>query len=169
MRVLLVLGSLVAIGGCTPETGPSERIGGLLRSDSSFVMSPDRCTISLLYDNYRIELPRPARTQNPMRFFVISGGGGEPIALEYRGTFDGPTTVAPTISLKIAGRTSTHSVKVDEDRSFFLHVEDRLSASGETPVEATATLSGNMPAGESALLVVQSVDVSVRSGGKGPC
>jgi len=169
MRVLLVLCALAGTCACAPEPERPERIGGLLRSDGSFVMSPDRCSISLLYDNYQIELPRPARTQNPMRLFAISGGGGEPISLDYRGTFDGPPAVAPSIRLKISGRVSTHQLAIDQDRNFLLHVEDRLSASGETPVEATVALSGDVPAGETAVLVVQSVDVSVRSGGKGPC
>lgn len=153
------------LAGCAAASAGPAAIGGLLRSDGQFVTSPDRCAISVLHDNYRIELPTPARTQSPVRTLTVSGGAGRPITIDVKGSLDGAPEVAATIAIDVAGRRTIHPVARSANAGFLIRHEGSLGPADETPITITAAVSGDVPAGQDALLSIESFDVAVGGGG----
>ena len=153
--------------GCSSADPKAAAVGGLLRSDGQFVTSPDRCAISVLHDNYRIDLPIPQRTQNPKRLFTVSGGAGRPMTLDIKGTLDGPPEIGAKLAIDIAGRSTAHDVARSADGGFVVRRSDQLGPGDETPITITASVSGSVPSGENAVLSIESFDVAV--GGGSPC
>lgn len=169
MRLRLIVLCTAILASCAHPSSRHQRIGGLLRSDSQFVTSPDRCAISVLHDNYRMDLPRPPQIQNPSRLFTVAGGANLPATFDLRGTFDAPSNVQGSITLEIGGRSTTHQLAPDANGTFLVRYRDRLSASGETPIKVTAAMIGDVPSNQNALLTVQSIDVGIDRGRMSSC
>ena len=56
--------AIVLVGGCQAQ---DESIGGLLNSNAQFTMSDDRCTISMLFDNFELRRPAVSKAASPTR------------------------------------------------------------------------------------------------------
>lgn len=170
---------LLVAPSCSDRSGPGNdadrsvseeakafgKVEGLLRSEAGFVFSQDRCILSILFDNFRISLPKPAIRQKPDRLFTIAGGGGRPIAMVIKGALVGPARAS--IDVDIGGQHVARELEPSAEAGFEARLESRLAASGETPIRIAATLKGQPGNGPEALLDIDSVDIEI--GPKAPC
>lgn len=153
---VFMLAALLA--ACATPHEPVSTVGGLLQAQAAFTTSPDRCAVSMLFDNFRLELPAAQRTQSPERALTVSGGSGKRFKAQVRGAFVAPASVNGTVALDVAGQATTQRLGTQE--SFTLTFEGVVPASEQTRFRLIGGLDGTPSAGESALLVIDSLDLT---------
>lgn len=168
MQIRLKIWALAVVStlafGCQKERNTD--VGGLLRGDAQFVMTPDRCSLSMLPDNFRLEHVGKARSGD--RSMTIAGGAGRSISLDVRGTLDGATEAVAKLEIRIGSEKKQYDIPRSADGGFIISQQGKLAdGSGGTEIAVSASIDGELPAGETALLQIDSFDAAI--GGAKPC
>jgi hypothetical protein len=144
------------------QRAPSDQaFAGLLRSDTGFLLSPDRCELSMLFDNFRIETPAPKHHQQPDRMFEIAGGGGKAVTVDVRGALTATYAAKGQVAVSIAGQTIRRDVTAGE-HPFGLRYVFRLPAGAPSNrVRIETSLAPSPAADQSAALDVDSLDMAL--------
>ena len=161
MRVVaaLLLGTSL-VTACTSSSRIGEqKFNGFLRSDTGFVTSPDRCSVSVLFDNYIVEVPA-IKIRMPDRLFELSGAHGMNVSIDIRGTVVSADAADAKIELVMANLHENRDVHSGDP--FNIHFISKIPA-GDAPTTLKTLVSLTKPA-IPAQVQIDSIDMAFSGG-----
>lgn len=160
MRVVTALLSASLVTACTSSSRNDEqKFNGFLRADTGFVSSPDRCSVSVLFDNYIIEAPA-TKIRKPDRLFELSGAHGMSVSIDIRGAVVSADTADATIEVVVANFHESRNVRSGDP--FNIHFTGKVP-SGDAPTTLKTIVRLKNPA-IPAQVQIDSIDLAFSGG-----
>lgn len=138
MRGLLLLAAAASLTSCQKPAESKASDGafvGLTSSQATFTLSPDRCILSMLFDNFRIQTPK----EKAASAFNIVGGNGGKISAVIRGALLGSGT-GGKLALTVGTQRTEMNFPAASDEPFTVEFANQIPSEGATMVNLEATV-----------------------------